>query len=186
MVALPRQGSSDRWLGVRGPKAAKIPRVFATRLRPFQKSDQRIVVAWLAGPGLGLPPGAAGTVWAERLLGDPRIRAFVAERGDSPVGFARLDIGPDRIADLTIAVAPGIRGSGVGGEILDAVLDTCRFEGIRRVTAIVDASNEPARRLFASRGFDEEAFAASPSSASIRFVRRMHGPAIGDALEIEV
>src|SRR5262245_50929894 len=79
----------------------------AIRLRPFGLLDAATVAAWLDGPGLGLPAGPVGSRWAERLIADARVRAWVAVVGHEPVAFVRLDVGPDRVAELTLAVAPG-------------------------------------------------------------------------------
>ena len=112
-------------------------------LRPFELGDAAMVVPWLDAPGIGLPPGTARAQWAERLMVDPRVRAWIAEATTAPtadgaeapaepVGFVRLDIGPDRIAELTVAVAQAWRRRGVGSHMLSLVRQACRQHRFRR------------------------------------------------------
>ena len=56
---------------------------------------------------------------------------------------------------LNIAVAAELRGRGIGGIMLDAVLAQVRERGAVAVYLEVRESNESARRLYASRGFSE-------------------------------
>lgn len=140
------------------------------RLRTFGLADARTVAAWLDGPGLGVPVGPVGSRWAERLIADPCVHAWVAMRGGAPVGFARLDVGPDRIADLTIAIESTSRRGGVGTAVLALVMQHGRRLRVRRIQAIVDQANAPALAFFAECGFEE---VVAPSTAKI-FVRWIH------------
>jgi L-amino acid N-acyltransferase YncA len=140
-------------------------------LRTFRLADAAIVARWLRGPGLGLPPGVAGRKWAERLLADPRVQAWVAVQGEVPVGFSRLDVGPDRVAELTLAVAANRRRQGVGTAVLQAVLAAAAHQRLRRIHAVVDRDNAAAMWFFAENGFEDIAAGAG----SARFVRWLHG-----------
>ena len=167
-----------------------------------------MVTPWLDGPGIGLPPGLARERWAERLLVDPRVSAWIAvaapavapgpaedlaagqPRSDSlpeagqaapyPVGFARLDTGPDRVAELTLAVAPRFRRCGMGTRILDLVAMQCMAMRVRRLYAVVDPKNAAALHFFGEAGFEDEGVCAG----AVRFVRWIH-EADPQALEIE-
>ena len=55
------------------------------------------------------------------------------------------------VADL--AVAPGARGKGVGGRLLDAVTEEACAVGVRSMYLEVRESNAPARALYDSRSF---------------------------------
>ncbi|WP_461029754.1 GNAT family N-acetyltransferase [Streptomyces sparsus] len=55
-----------------------------------------------------------------------------------------------------LAVDEWARGRGVGRALLRAALDTCRRQGVRRLTLRVLAHNTPARRLYAAEGFAVE------------------------------
>lgn len=149
------------------------------RLRPFVPGDGAAVGPWLDGPGVSLPPGSAAHRWAERLLGDPRVFAFTAESQDGPVGFARLDLGPDRVAELTIAVARAERQRGVGGQLLQLVLAEAKALRIRRVQALVDPQNVAAMQFFARAGFDE----TETVPGKVTFVRWLHDE---DPRELEI
>jgi ribosomal protein S18 acetylase RimI-like enzyme len=52
-----------------------------------------------------------------------------------------------------LAVDPARQGEGIGGTLVDAALATARERGTRSVVLRVLSSNEPARRLYESRGF---------------------------------
>jgi ribosomal protein S18 acetylase RimI-like enzyme len=150
------------------------------KLRPFAVGDAARVGPWLDGPGVSLPPGDLAGRWAQRLIGDPRIAAFVAVCGGIPVGFGRLDIGPDRVAELTLAVDPALRRQGHGGRLLEMLLAEANRRSVRRLQAIVDLSNQPALSLFAAQGFEE----AAVDGQAVCFVRRLH-EAGKQALELD-
>lgn len=61
----------------------------------------------------------------------------------------------DEAEILNLAVHPAHRGCGVGGQLLDWVLDALRRSGAENVYLEVRESNDDARKLYASRGFDE-------------------------------
>lgn len=56
---------------------------------------------------------------------------------------------------LNIAVDSSCRGHGLGGRLLDAALECARERGANAAFLEVRESNEPARKLYASRGFSE-------------------------------
>ncbi|MEC7584828.1 MAG: GNAT family N-acetyltransferase [Planctomycetota bacterium] len=159
------------------------------RLRPFDLSDATTVVPWLDSPGIGLPPGSARERWAERLLVDPRVQAWMAVRPSSgamlarmtspdadpgdelvEVGFVRLDTGPDRVAELTLAVAPLWRRTGIGNEILSLVLRRCQATRVRRLQAVVDPNNRPGIGFFRESGFED----SGQCGGAVRFVLWIH------------
>lgn len=150
------------------------------RLRPFGLADATTVAPWLDGPGIGLPRGRARSCWAERLIADPKVCAWVALRGGDRVAFVRLDIGPDRIAELTIAVASQRRRSGVGSAVLRQVLRQASSLRIRRVQAVVDPANGPALRFFGENAFDE----VDSAGGGRMFVHWIHDVDL-EVLEIE-
>jgi ribosomal protein S18 acetylase RimI-like enzyme len=55
-----------------------------------------------------------------------------------------------------LAVDPERQGEGVGGALVDAALARARERGARRLVLRVLSSNGPARRLYASHGFELE------------------------------
>ncbi len=73
----------------------------------------------------------------------------------SRVGIASLD---HLLTDLTIAIAPGCQGQGVGRRLFQALLDevSLKMPHITRVELFCRSSNERARALYLSLGFVEE------------------------------
>jgi len=88
-------------------------------------------------------------------LADPMVRTLVVEDpatnrllGQGTVHLARYGV-----ADLGMNLAADSRGRGVGGQLLDALLDAAREAGAHKAELQVWPHNEPALRLYLSRGF---------------------------------
>ena len=109
----------------------------------------------------------------EIVLADPHVARYVSGWGrhgdagvigedDRPVGAAWFRVFPvdepgygfvaADVPELSIAVASESRGRGVGGRLLDALVDVARDEGHRAVSLSVEPDN-PARRLYERAGF---------------------------------
>lgn len=184
MVATPCGPSSDRWTSAEGWLGSRpVNQTTELLLRPFRLEDAPAVGPWFHGPGLALPPGQAGREWAARMLADQRIVTWIAQIGGQRVGFARLDIGPDRIAELTLVVAPAHRGVGVGRSILSLVLLEALRRGVRRLSAVVDQANTGAHKFFLENGFEDT---PCEVGGPIRMLRLVHRHASGEPLEIEL
>jgi GNAT superfamily N-acetyltransferase len=82
----------------------------------------------------GRPVGAA---WAR----------FLPE-SDPGYGFVGSDI-----PELSIGILDGHRGAGVGGLMLDALVDSAKKRGLPGISLSVEDGNNAARRLYESRGF---------------------------------
>lgn len=118
----------------------------------------------------GIPPRDEDGWWAIRRkrysqwLAEPGAFALLAERdGDvPPVGYAVVSIhgaddshrtGP-RFAELqSLAVLEGMRGSGIGSALLQAVYAELRRLGIEELAIGVLATNHDAMRLYEREGF---------------------------------
>lgn len=123
--------------------------------RPFRALDAPRLERWLSEAGMPLPETMPREVWADRMAGgDPRIRAYAARAGRAIAGFLRLDLAPDRSAELTLIVDAQRRREGIGRVLLEHGLEVARSLGIRRVVALVRHDNEPALRLFAACGYE--------------------------------
>ncbi|MEO7041129.1 MAG: ribosomal protein S18-alanine N-acetyltransferase [Gemmatimonadaceae bacterium] len=85
----------------------------------------------------------------------PRVGAqfLVAERSGDTVGFALSQTVMDESELLNIAVDPATRKTGVGAELLDAMMVRCTKAGAASMWLEVRASNSSARRLYETRGF---------------------------------
>jgi ribosomal protein S18 acetylase RimI-like enzyme len=93
-----------------------------------------------------------------RLLDEPTCYVFVAVDRDTPVGyvsayrFPRLDHASDQVYVFDIEVAPGMRRRGVGRQLMNALLEACRRDGVTWAWAGTARENIAAQRLFASIG----------------------------------
>ena len=72
----------------------------------------------------------------------------------NPIGFLASVISADHQARvLMFAVAAGFRRQGIGRQLMDAFLDTCRRLGIRRIELEVRRSNRDGIRFYDRYGF---------------------------------
>lgn len=99
-------------------------------------------------------PWSTETFWAE-LAGVPGTRHYVvAERDGRLVGYAGLFATRYEGDVQTVAVRAGEQGGGLGGLLLQALLEEAGRRGCREVLLEVRADNEPAQRLYARFGFE--------------------------------
>lgn len=86
-------------------------------------------------------------------------RAVVADgvfgSAQHPLGFAMSRKAADEAEVLSIVVAPGSRGGGLGCALLAAHLARLAEEGVARVFLEVEDGNLPAERLYRHFGFRE-------------------------------
>ena len=128
---------------------------YAVEVRRAARAD---AAAWRHAVETLLPDTRPRETEPEAALASDACYAFLASRGDVPVGL----LGAYRLPGLSargplvylydIAVAPECRGAGVGRALLDALLETCRRDGVRAVWAGTDAGNAAARGAFEASG----------------------------------
>ncbi|MGH2613907.1 MAG: GNAT family N-acetyltransferase [Thermomicrobiales bacterium] len=109
-------------------------------------------------------PGDLGVVAYDetgRRLGAAWIRLFPAKTPG--YGF----VAPD-IPELSIGVFAKARGQGVGGALLDALLEIARRRGHRSVSLAVNRLN-PARKLYECKGFRDAGLSA-PADVGLTMV----------------
>ena len=94
----------------------------------------------------------ARTYWSELAQLDTR-HYLVAVDGDEVVGYAGLCDYPDEAFVQTIAVAKPAQGSGLGAQLLQALLDEAARRGQQRVLLEVRADNHRAIALYERFGF---------------------------------
>jgi ribosomal protein S18 acetylase RimI-like enzyme len=140
--------------------------------RPFAEADAELLGRWLHTAGLGVPQGLGSGAWGRRVVADPRIVCRAAVVAGDPVGFYRLDLAPDRTAELTLIVAPGRRRQGIGRVLLEAMLGEARQRGLRGVVAVVQETNVPALSFFRAAGFEESGVAMPGFVHLARLVHR--------------
>jgi ribosomal-protein-alanine N-acetyltransferase len=97
--------------------------------------------------------------WSERMfwseLGQLETRHYIVAvaEGGALVGYAGLCDYPDEAWVQTMAVAPAAQGGGLGGRLLEELLEEAARRRQRVVSLEVRADNEPAQRLYARHGF---------------------------------
>lgn len=108
------------------------------------------------------------------LAARPGSLFLVAHEGAEALGF--LFIVPRRqrklrhTADLTMGLARGARGRGLGGELLAAALDRLRREGVIEIVYLmVRADNEGAVRLYERAGFERLAVLARDTKIGAQY-----------------
>ena len=88
------------------------------------------------------------------LLAQPQVRAFAVDAPDGLLaGYALASLVADEGEILNLAVDPGSRRLGLGGRLLEAVLDMFRREGATVVHLEVRQSNGAALHLYQRAGF---------------------------------
>ncbi|UCC24257.1 MAG: ribosomal protein S18-alanine N-acetyltransferase [Gemmatimonadales bacterium] len=91
-----------------------------------------------------------------RVLEGPGAELWVVD--EEPVGviaYGVLWCVLDQAELANIAVSPSWRGRGLGGQLLDHLLNVARGRGARTVYLEVRESNDVARTLYRTRGFRE-------------------------------
>lgn len=78
---------------------------------------------------------------------------IVAKENDSVVGFAGISTCFDEATLHNIVVKKSYRNKGIGGELLEALIELCEELHMKSFTLEVDVSNEPAIHLYEKFGF---------------------------------
>lgn len=141
-------------------------------LRGFRPADLPRLAEWLVQAGLRVPRNMSGESFARRLLEDDRIRVWTAEADSRPVGFVRLDLAPDRTAEITLLVDPRRRRVGIGRALLAHAVREARAQGVRRLIAVVSQSNPAGLAFFAECGFERSGVAMPGFEHLVRLVHR--------------
>jgi RimJ/RimL family protein N-acetyltransferase len=108
---------------------------------------------WL-GAEVGFDADARRELW-ESDLGNGASTALVAVDRETSriVGHGRVVIEPYGVAEVGMVLAAPARGHGIGGQLLDALVVAAGALGAHKMELQVWPHNEPAIRLYLSRGF---------------------------------
>lgn len=148
-------------MGRPGPLTAPERPESRLTLRAATSGDEAMLLGWRNDPeairfsvtGQGVRP-AEHSAWLARRLGDPNTHLWIAEERGAPVGQVRVDVEGDT-GTVSIAVAPGERGRGVGTAALRAMVrEVERDPAVRRLRALVRTDNRASVRAFELAGFE--------------------------------
>lgn len=130
-------GPEGRGWHLRGATAADVPQVAAIEAESFADPWSKASFRSLVSDGL---------VW---------FRVAADDATEAVNGYILVWFAADEAELANIAVAPRMRGRGVGAALLDEALAAARARGTVRMFLEVRDSNGPARALYHSRGFEE-------------------------------
>lgn len=125
------------------------------RVRPATWRDLALM-ARLEARCFPVDAWSEATFWSE-LAQRPHRSYWVAveqaEEREQLVGYAGLSTSDEVAEVMTIAVAPEHRGGGLGGRLLGLLHARAEGAGATSVMLEVRADNDPARSLYAARGY---------------------------------
>ena len=88
-------------------------------------------------------------------LENPNTTYIIAKEGNQVVGFAGISVCLDEATLNNIVVKKSCRGRGIGGELLESLIDICSELNLKTFTLEVNTKNEPAIHLYEKFGFVE-------------------------------
>ena len=124
------------------------PRLRSIRLRALLDSPEAF------GSTLEETAARPAESWSKQLLDLP---TFVAINDGLDVGVVRCARDETRVETawlISMWVAPQARRRGVGGVLVDAVIEWARSNGVTRLLLDVADNNAPAIELYARKGFE--------------------------------
>jgi [ribosomal protein S18]-alanine N-acetyltransferase len=121
-------------------------------LRPMRWWDIDVLLPLENDLFRDLPWSAAG-FWSE-LAGVPKTRWYVvAEDAGVLVGYAGMSAIAHEADVQTVAVRRDRQGTGIGDQLVEALLAEARHRGVNRVMLEVRDGNAAAQRLYERHGF---------------------------------
>ena len=124
--------------------------------------------------------GFADTLCREDVL------FLVAREAEELLGYVGVYCAADEGEITNVAVAQAARRQGVGGALLDALIEALAAREIFRIVLEVRVSNEPAIGLYGQRGFQivgtRKNFYEKPTEDAYVMVREPEVPTCGDGM----
>jgi L-amino acid N-acyltransferase YncA len=104
---------------------------------------------------LGLPPADPDllTRWVKRFFSGETKNIVVMDPDGSVIGHAAVIPEDSESCEYFMALLPTEQHAGVGRLLMEAVIETVRYMGRRRLWIVVDRRNIPAVRMHKKRGF---------------------------------
>ena len=134
-------------------------------IRPATHADLPAILAIYNEAVLNTPATAdytpstleARTAWYEERM-QKGLPVFVAEEEDQILGWSSLNpyharIGYRFSAEVSVYVAAERRGRGIGKQLLPALIEAGRIQGLHVLIASIDSENEASIRLHTAYGF---------------------------------
>lgn len=152
------------------------------KLRPADLDDARIraMLATHAERALSNARCRVGHALDLDALRGRQIEVLSLWRGGEPIAVGALralDVSHGELKSMFVADAA--RGQGIGGRLLDHLVDAARRRGMKRLSLETGTSSyfDAARRLYMKRGFERcEAFAdLPPHPDSVFLTRKIRG-----------
>ena len=126
-------------------------------LRPATAADSAAVVSLLADAGL---PRDGVTQWLEHF--------WVAERDGQLAGVAGLELYSDGALLRSVAVAPALRGAGVGRMLTQRMMETARAAGVPAIDLLTTSAQDYFPRMGFARVTREEVPASVQQSVEFQ------------------
>ena len=86
-------------------------------------------------------------------LENDKTKYIIAKEKDEVVGFAGISVIFDEATLNNIVVKKSCRGRGIGGELLETLIDLCSDLKLKSFTLEVNVENTPAIKLYEKFGF---------------------------------
>jgi UDP-2,4-diacetamido-2,4,6-trideoxy-beta-L-altropyranose hydrolase len=147
-------------------------------IRKVEEADRHLLWEWANDPAVRNVsfspdpiPWEQHVKWFDSKLADCNNRHYVLQDAQEiPIGQARYQLDGAR-AVMSINLAPGLRGRGLGSATMDLASDQLfRETNAQAIHAYVKPDNEPSVRLFQNAGFTRQATVSMQGQQAIHFV----------------
>ncbi|MGW3498651.1 GNAT family N-acetyltransferase [Streptomyces sp. NPDC001020] len=136
-------------LTLEGDPAVRKPAPKPASVRPL-RADEHEVLAEVLGAAFGAPPAIITSLYTPLVLGQPFLRAYVAEVAGVPAAAGMAILTGEHVGLVNIGTRPEHRRTGLGRAVTERILRDGRAAGAR--TAYLHSSDE-ALPLFEQAGF---------------------------------
>jgi RimJ/RimL family protein N-acetyltransferase len=151
----------------------------AVTARPATEDDAELLFGWRNDETTRWASRSGDVVawddhvaWLRRTLTDDGRVLLIVEAGE-PIGTVRWDRLDDGAWELSITLAPAVRGRGAGRAVLLAGEAALGWRAPRRLVAVVRKDNVVAQRLFRSVGYEQS---APPEGGLLTLTKDLVGP----------
>jgi len=131
-------------------------------IRPATLDDSEVLLAWRNDPSSRRWNHTAVAVqvdeherWLRNRLGRDRPLLWMVDESGGPIATARLDVGSDGTATVSIAVDQRHRGRGVARDVLAYLDQQGRVMGLSSLRAEVHPGNSASQALFVAAGYEK-------------------------------